>query len=87
MYAASSPLQAEAIACLHALRHIAEQGMIDIELEIDCLNMKNTLRSDEWDAALKECLFEISFFLRSSFNTVILMFAPRASNAVAHRLA
>jgi hypothetical protein len=30
MYAASSPLQ-------------AEQGMIAIELEIDCLNLKNTL--------------------------------------------
>jgi hypothetical protein len=84
----SSPLQAEDIACLQALRCIAEQGMMAIELETDCLNLKNALRSNEWDASPKGMLIrEIKFFLHSSFNTVIPMFAPRSCNAVAHRLA
>jgi hypothetical protein len=58
------------------------------ELETDCLNLKNALHSDEWDAAPKGMLIrEIKIFLRSSFNTAIPMFAPRTCNAIAHRLA
>jgi hypothetical protein len=84
----SSPFQAEAIACLHALKCVAEQGIMTIELETDCLNLKNALRSDEWDAAPKGMLIgEINFFLRSPFNSAIPLFAPRSCNAVAHRLA
>jgi ribonuclease HI len=41
--AVSSTLQAEAIACLQALNCIVEQGMMSIELETDCLNLKNAL--------------------------------------------
>jgi hypothetical protein len=48
--AVSSSLQAEAIACLQALSCIAQQGMMAIELETDYLNLKNTLRSNDWDA-------------------------------------
>jgi hypothetical protein len=50
------------------MRYAAEQGMMSIELEIDCLNLKNALHSDEWDAAPEGMLFrEILFTLFFQF--------------------
>jgi hypothetical protein len=74
--------------CFQALKYAAGQGMMAFELESDCLNLKNALLSDEWGATPEGMLFrEIKFFLLSSFNTVIPLFAPRSCNGVAHRLA
>jgi hypothetical protein len=53
--AVSIILQAEAKACLEAMRFAAEQGMMAIELEIGCLNLNNVIQSCEWDQARKEC--------------------------------
>jgi ribonuclease HI len=33
----SNPLQAEAMACYQALTFVAEQGMVALEVETDCL--------------------------------------------------
>jgi hypothetical protein len=86
--AVSGSLQAESMACLQALRVAAEQGMMTIEVETDCQTLKNALQSTEWDAAPEGMIFrELKFFIGASFNDVLLLFAPRSCNAVAHRLA
>jgi hypothetical protein len=82
------PLQAESMACLQALRAAAEQGMMTIEVETDCQTLKNALQSTNWDAAPGRIIFrELKFFIRTSFNDVLLLYAPRSSNSVAHTLA
>jgi hypothetical protein len=82
------PLQAESMACLQAFRAAAEQGMMTIEVETDCQTPKNALQSTNWDAAPEGMIFrELKFFIRTSFNDVLLLCAPHSCNSVAHTLA
>jgi hypothetical protein len=84
----SSILQAEAKACLEAMRFAAEQGMMAIELEIGCLNLNNVIQSCEWDQAPEGMLIrELRFFISTWFNVVSLLHVPRSCNVVAHSLA
>jgi ribonuclease HI len=83
----SNPLQAEAMTCYEALTFAAEQGMVALEVETDCLQLKQALLTRDLDAAREGIIFrEIKFLIRSSFNEVHVLFAP-ACNQVAHRLA
>jgi hypothetical protein len=76
------------MACLQALRVAAEQGMMTIKVETNCQTLKNAFQSTEWDEAPEGMIFrEPKFFIGASFNDVLLLFAPRSCNAVAHRLA
>jgi hypothetical protein len=60
----SSILQAEAKACQEAMRFTAEPGMMAIELETDCLNLKNAIQSGEWDQIPKGMIIrELRFFI------------------------
>jgi hypothetical protein len=62
--------------------------MVALEVETDCLQLKQTLLTPDMDAARKGTIFrEIKFLIRSSFNEVHVLFAHRACNQVAHRLA
>jgi hypothetical protein len=55
----ATPLQAEALACWKALLFAADRGMMMIEMESDCVTLKQALSSRDFDAA--------SFSERSSF--------------------
>jgi hypothetical protein len=58
----SSILQIEATMCLEALRFASEQDMMSIEIETYCLNLKNVIRSSEWDTFPEGMLMrELSF--------------------------
>jgi hypothetical protein len=84
----SSILQAEATACLEAMRFTTKQGMMAIELETGCLNLKIAIQSREWDQAPEGMLIrEIRFFISSSFNNVSLLHVSRSCNVVAHSVA
>jgi hypothetical protein len=84
----SSILQAEAKACLEAMRFATEQCMMAIELETDYLNLKNAIQSSEWDQAPEGMLIsELRFFICSSFNVVSLFHVPRSCNVAAYSLA
>jgi hypothetical protein len=64
------------------------QGMMQLELETDCKNLRDALCSDVWDLDHDGVLLrEIKFLIASSFNTVKVMYAPRSCNSIAHKLA
>jgi hypothetical protein len=84
----ASPFQAEALACWKALLFAADRGMMMVEMESDCVTLKQALSSKDFDSAPEGVLFrEMKFFMLSSFNDVKIMSISSLCNSVAHSLA
>lgn len=82
-------LQAEAEACIQALKAAVIRGMGRVILETDALNLKYALEGMDFDLARNRVVFrEAKFLLFLFFLEFRLMYCPRASNSVtAHKLA
>jgi hypothetical protein len=84
----ASPAQAEAEACIQALRYAADRGMVNVMVESDASNLIRAVHSSEFDRAPEGVLYrDIRIFSQLNFSNCHFMFSPRSCNKVAHALA
>jgi hypothetical protein len=83
----ASPAQAEAEACIQALRYAADRGMVNVMVESDASNLIRAVHSSEFDRAPEGVLYrDIRIFSQLNFSNCHFMFSPRSCNKVAHAL-
>jgi hypothetical protein len=59
-----------------------------LEIETDSKCLQDTLTSNDWDDSHDGLIIrELKFLILSCFNNVMMLFAPRMCNKVAHHLA
>jgi ribonuclease HI len=77
--------QAEAEACIHALKAASDWGMVAIHVEADSQNLIKALQGPSFDRAPEGILYrDMRIFMNLNFNSVCLGYVPRKCNNLAH---
>jgi hypothetical protein len=72
---------------LQAIEYATAAGMLKLELETYCLNLKTALTTNIYDASTGGSLFQEIKFLLHDFIDVRVIYSPGTCNRVAHKLA
>ncbi|RLN29958.1 hypothetical protein C2845_PM05G12440 [Panicum miliaceum] len=81
-------LSAESHACIAALQAAADHGLHNIILETDSTILVKALQTDAYDRARDGMLFrEAKYIMAMNFSSVVVAYAPRSCNSLAHDLA
>ncbi|VAH43129.1 unnamed protein product [Triticum turgidum subsp. durum] len=84
----SSALHSEALAMLYAINIAIQMGCNRVMLETDSVQLKNAVRTEEYDMSTLGAVFkDIKFQLHVGFSGVSIVSCPRSCNVVAHSLA
>nr|CAE05727.1 OSJNBb0017I01.7 [Oryza sativa Japonica Group] len=81
-------LDAEALACIQALKLANDMGMGHIIVETDAQALKAALLDETHDRSVNAVIIrEAKFLLAMNFNVHQVMYCPRECNRAAHELA